>query len=93
VFRRHAIPLHCRRCKKTFEGEIADAESALYAHSEAPTPCEIAKGEVKEGYNKEQESQLRCRKRPLGQTDVDRWRDMYRILFLRGGDGPTPSPC
>jgi hypothetical protein len=77
----------------TFEGEITEADAALTAHSVALVPCEVGDGQDADGYNKEQETKLRCRKRPSGQNEEDRWNEMYRILFSARCGSPIPSPC
>lgn len=46
-----------------------------------------------DGITKEQEKSLKSRKRPRGQTEADRWRDMYRILFCCDDEPVIPSPC
>lgn len=62
-------------------------------HLREPEPCKISDAGEADGYNKEQEKQLRVRKRPPNQTEVDRWFEMYRILFPRDNAMSTPSPC
>jgi hypothetical protein len=88
VYRRHALPLRCHRCQQPFDGE-----GALIDHSQADVPCEkrAERGEVIEGCSKEQESQLRCRKKRGTQSEEDKWTHMYRILF--GEDTEVPRPC
>jgi hypothetical protein len=68
----------------------------LRAHSREEIPCKIAPIDASEataGVSKEQEKHLRSRKRPAGQTEVDRWKDMYRILFPDDREDSIPSPC
>lgn len=62
-------------------------------HSKAPEPCKVFETEEVDGYNKEQEKQLRVRKRPPNQTEVDRWLEMYRVLFPQDDPILIPSPC
>lgn len=88
MYRRHALPIRCPRCGTVFESDELRDEHAVQEIS-----CQVGKPEPVDGYTKKQETQLRSRKRPKGQTDEDRWRDMYRILFLDGHDGDVPSPC
>jgi hypothetical protein len=88
VYRRHARPIACQRCSTIF-----DSEASLTYHATSPIPCKVSVSEDVSGFTKDQEKRLRSRKRPLGQTEVDRWNQMYRILFPDAGDGLMPSPC
>jgi hypothetical protein len=88
VYRRHALPICCPRCGTAFETEIA-----MKAHSQQLVPCEIGQAEEADGYNKEQEIQLKGRKRPADQTEVDRWFAMYTILFPNDPPISVPTPC
>lgn len=62
-------------------------------HSRAQESCKLLEAVKFDGYNKEQEKQLRCRKRPPKQAEEDRWFEMYRILFPEDNFELTPSPC
>jgi hypothetical protein len=62
-------------------------------HSREPEPCRVSETEEIDGYSKEQEKQLRGRKRPPKQTEVDRWFEMYHILFPHDDPKSIPSPC
>ncbi|QDS73939.1 hypothetical protein FKW77_007919 [Venturia effusa] len=87
VYRRHTL-FTCPRCQLSFE----DSET-LNEHAQAAESCTIASeppAQPIEGCNKEQERKLRCRKRQPGETDEDRWAEMYRILF--GDDAEVPGP-
>ncbi|KAF2005373.1 hypothetical protein P154DRAFT_337021 [Amniculicola lignicola CBS 123094] len=64
----------------------------MQKHSKQPIPCEVSEAEATDGYNKEQEKQLRGRKRPANQTDEQRWYDMYTILFPKDPPLLVPSP-
>jgi hypothetical protein len=79
----------CPRCLQHFEekGLLDDHAQSDFACTKAttPPPQDI------EGCSQEQERKLRCRKRPPGETDEDRWAEMYRILF--GDDCEVPGPC
>lgn len=86
IYRRHRIPLHCRRCFTTF-----GSENSLDQHSRH-TICEVKDERLSDfvGINSEQEKLLRSRKR-ANRTEEDAWADMYRNLFPGAGD--HPSPC
>ena len=70
-----------------------DTETELTSHSRSQDICELGNADLVEWCDKEQEKKLRSRKRPLGQTEEDRWREMYRILFPFDDDLTIPSPC
>jgi hypothetical protein len=37
---------------------------------------------------------LKCRKRPIKfQTEDEKWKDMYKILFPDDDQSKVPSPC
>src|SRR5687767_9357694 len=59
IYRNHAIPTHCPRCLVTFQ-----SESGLNDHLRelGSTPCRLNTGRTFEGFTKDQERQLRCRK-------------------------------
>ncbi len=88
IYRRHSLPIRCHRCQQPFDGE-----RTLIEHSQADVPCEkrTEPCETIEGCSKEQESQLRCRKKRPGQSEEDKWTQMYRVLF--GKDTEVPRPC
>jgi hypothetical protein len=88
VYRRHELAIRCPRCKAPFEDEASVQE-----HLEMLESCQIIKSEELEGYNKEQERQLRSRRRPANQTEEDRWVEMYHILFPEDDQDSMPSPC
>lgn len=79
----------CPRCLQSFE-----EKSVLENHAQTDIPCTKATTPPPqdfEGCSQDQERKLRCRKRPPGETDEDRWAEMYRILF--GDDYDVPGPC
>ncbi|KIW06211.1 uncharacterized protein PV09_02688 [Verruconis gallopava] len=87
VYRRHML-FTCPRCLQHFE-----EKSLLDGHAQSDVPCTKATTPPPqdiEGCSQEQERKLRCRKRPPGETDEDRWAEMYRILF--GDDCEVPGP-
>jgi hypothetical protein len=88
VYRRHELPIRCARCKVVFEDE-----PSVQNHLEELESCQVIKTEDFDGYNKEQEKQLRRRKRPPNQTEEDKWFEMYRILFPEDEQDSLPSPC
>lgn len=80
--------LYCERCWQTFSNQ-----QRLTAHItvDAVQICQVKPGHPPEGITPEIERKLKSRKKAyLGQTEEDRWRDMYTLLFP-GED--VPSPC
>lgn len=45
-----------------------------------------------EGFDKEQAKELKKRRRTPAR-EVEKWRDMYRILFPDDAESAMPSPC
>ncbi|KAF2436110.1 hypothetical protein EJ08DRAFT_226401 [Tothia fuscella] len=87
VYRTHALPIMCPRCFDAF-----DSETALRIHVVSPVPCHITETLELEGFTKEQEKLLRSRKRPAGQTEPEKWRNMFKILFPKKTEEEIPSP-
>ncbi|KAH7306092.1 hypothetical protein BKA65DRAFT_198481 [Rhexocercosporidium sp. MPI-PUGE-AT-0058] len=89
LYRRHMAPIQCVRCWLFFK----DQEN-LNIHISATNICERRDGEAAEGITPSTEKRLRSRKKLSGgQTDNDRWRDIYRMLFPGVTDEDIPSPC
>jgi hypothetical protein len=87
IQRKHSLPEYqCRRCRVDLE-----TSDALEAHSQqlqACTPCIGAQ----DGLSQDQIKKMRSKKGAgKNKSDVDRWNDMYSIVFPF--DEKTPSPC
>jgi hypothetical protein len=88
LYRRHLLPIQCNRCCSIFENE-----SQLREHQRDPRGCEIQEQMPLEGFDKAQERKLKSKKRSLGsQTEEDKWKSVYRILFPDDADDDMPSP-
>ncbi|KAL2008441.1 hypothetical protein VTN00DRAFT_6635 [Thermoascus crustaceus] len=88
LYRRHALPIRCPRCYQSFK-----SDEALKNHQRAPQSCEVCEEDTIEGFDKEQEKKLKSRKRSsLKQSEEDRWREVYRILFPDDLPSSIPSP-
>ena len=86
LYRRHRIPVRCSRC-----GEIFKHQDNLNAHLRNQVPCHIRPEEPIEGVTADTEKRLKCRKKAWpNQTEEDRWREVYQILFPYE---EVPSPC
>jgi hypothetical protein len=83
------MPIHCGRC-----WEIFDTEQQLESHMKAARSdmCPVIPGQPPEGISPKTEKLLRSRKKSRkNETDEERWKNIYRILFP--GDAFTLSPC
>jgi hypothetical protein len=79
-------PIQCVRCWLFFKDQ-----DKLNIHMLATNICERRDGQLAEGITPSMEKRLRSRKKLSGdQTEEDRWRTMYRMLFP--GE-EVPSPC
>lgn len=55
------------------------------------TPCDLKASEPVDGINRKMKTQLKSRKKAFpGQTEADRWKEMYKTIFP---DEEPPSPC
>ncbi|KAF2651819.1 hypothetical protein K491DRAFT_76420 [Lophiostoma macrostomum CBS 122681] len=73
LYRRHAQPPQCTRCRQTFE-----SDSELKDHSRLLEGCQLRDEESLEGFDNDQERRLRSRKK--GFLDDTR-KETYLILF------------
>ncbi|KAH8742297.1 hypothetical protein BGZ57DRAFT_741393, partial [Hyaloscypha finlandica] len=83
LYQYHLIE-HCIRCKSVFT-----SAELLRTHTMGPR-CEINAEEQVFGMTVDMQKQIRCRKKPNpGQTEHEKWEQIYRILFP-GEDVPDP---
>lgn len=74
------------RCGATYK-----SESQLRSHVTAHTPCDQVNFTRPDGITSDVERLLRSRKKSRrSQSDVERWKEMYRLLFP---NEDLPSPC
>ena len=90
LLRRHRRPRHsCKRCGVPF-----DDESSLGNHQRSVRPCPLRDVQIAEGFDETQESLLRTRSRGATKgANIQRWRQVYAILFPDTLDDDIPSPC
>jgi hypothetical protein len=90
LHRVHSMPLHCRRCYITF-----DNENQLNEHSRLEESCSIREKISMEGFNKDQEKELKSRRAMFraGGSEEKKWQTVYLILFPDTPFGSMPSPC
>ncbi|KAI8624424.1 hypothetical protein F5Y19DRAFT_454288 [Xylariaceae sp. FL1651] len=87
IHRNHFAGYRCSRCLMKFE-----SPSILHEHQRSETPCHVQNrddtrvGEIDEA----QWAQIRKRSRRL--TEVERWNEIYRIIFRLGPTAEIPSP-
>lgn len=87
LYRCHQISPHCKRCWRTFK-----TQQQLDGHLTvaATDICEVQAGKAPAGITSAVERQLRSRKKSHpGQTDEERWKDIYKLLFPNEA---VPSP-
>lgn len=91
LYRHHALPLRCSRCRKTFANE-----ESLDRHLRRPLSqlcVEVQRRPEHEGFSKWQAEQLRSKRRCCGWSEEQKWNAVYRILFPEDLASDTPSPC
>ncbi|KAG4263599.1 hypothetical protein FPRO03_09906 [Fusarium proliferatum] len=86
IQRRHSLPEYqCRRCRVDVE-----TSEALEAHSQQLQACTPDIG-AQDGLSQDQLKKMRSKKgKGKNKSDVDRWNDVYSIVFPY--DQQTPSP-
>jgi hypothetical protein len=83
------LPIHCFRCQETF-----DSDQTLQTHMRTDPPCRVLNGKAMQGINQTQEKLLRSRKKlHKNMTEVEKWKDVYAILFPDDDPAEWPSPC
>lgn len=88
LYRRHALPIQCRRCCITFK-----TDAMLLEHERAAQACEVKEQPLAEGFGKEQERDLKSKKKAVVcQSEEAKWRSVYRILFPQEDEATYPSP-
>jgi hypothetical protein len=85
VYRCHMLPIMCQRCSTEFK-----SHSDLQKHYRSTVGCKPRPSDL-EGCSALQKTELRCRKDNSGKTEIEKWKDMYRILFSK--HERIPSPC
>ncbi|KAI0913527.1 hypothetical protein F4824DRAFT_458972 [Ustulina deusta] len=89
LYRVHLLPKHnCPRCNLCFGDD-----KELQAHLRADEPCKKSHVAPEEGIDQDTERKLRERKRHnSGQTETQRWNDIYLLLFPSADRNALPSP-
>ncbi|KAJ2989719.1 hypothetical protein NUW58_g3323 [Xylaria curta] len=80
--------IHRLKCNSCFEND-----KELQAHLRADEPCKKSNVPPEEGIDQDTERKLRERKRHnSGQTETQRWNDIYLLLFPGADRNAIPSP-
>jgi hypothetical protein len=83
---RHHFVHQCQRCKTVF-----DSQDNLDAHIEATEGCRARVDQPVDGITRKIKERLQSRKKAYpGQTEADRWGEVYQVLFP---NEEVPSPC
>ena len=88
IYRSHKQYPHCYRCNQEFS-----SENEVIAHLQEAEPCQRSKFEPPSGIGKDVEKVLRGKKRTRHQTDAEKWKDIYRVLFPDVPSDQIPQPC
>jgi hypothetical protein len=90
LYRRHRQQkFRCNRCGATFANE-----DLLEDHQRLTRPCPLRDKAAAEGFGESQERLLRVRSpKSAGDTEVHRWRQIYKIIFPNVDVKDIPSPC
>ncbi|KAI3544303.1 hypothetical protein CSPX01_05755 [Colletotrichum filicis] len=88
LHRTHRQKPNCPRCRSLFK-----TEAEVGTHLKAQTLCNVVQGEDSvEGFDAAQEKLLKSKKRRKGvETEEDKWREIFKILFPSHRD--IPDPC
>ncbi|KAI1130130.1 hypothetical protein F5Y10DRAFT_290149 [Nemania abortiva] len=89
LYRKHRqARFRCVRCWEHFE-----SEQSYFDHQRALVPCELEEREPIDGFDAEQERQLKSRKKK-GHivSEIDKWRAVFQILFPHVSADQIPSP-
>lgn len=84
----HRLSPHCQRCYAHF-----DSEREVENHLQAEKACQRSEPpEDSKRYSKTKEALLN-KKAHRGETDAEKWKEIYMILFPRDDECSIPDPC
>ena len=85
MYRHHRVH-QCQRCKDVF-----NSQDDLDTHVEAIQACEVKPDQAVDGITNKIKERLQSRKKAYpGQTEANRWGEVYQVLFP---NEEVPSPC
>ncbi len=80
------MPSHCVRCWAVFKHKSEHDD-----HMRAEKRCELQPKQLIDGVTVDQEKELKKRKKTgPEQSEGEKWKDVYRILFPDAKSIPTP---
>lgn len=80
--------MHCYRCNQEFTSELA-----VKMHLKELQPCQVSLFREPTGFGKDVEKVLRGKNRSRDQSDVEKWKDIYSVLFPDVPSDQIPEPC
>jgi hypothetical protein len=88
IYRRHMLPVHCKRCFQEFE-----TEAELDDHHQRGTPCSRRDRPLSiiDGITAETKNRVKSRKGIQNKSEPLKWNGLYQILFP--GDPVPRTPC
>lgn len=87
IYRSHKAPIYCKRCFR-----IVKTEKELDAHLRQDPACEVVSpSREMPGIDNETKERLKSRRGIQNISEEEKWKHMYKVLFPRTED--IPSPC
>ena len=90
IYRRHAMPIHCSRCRAVFETDAGLSAHMRVSKSEI---CELNTHAPLDGFTPDQGKAMRCRKTSRGLSEEKKWIDLSTLLFPDCDPENFPEPC
>ncbi|KAF4928164.1 hypothetical protein CGCVW01_v002137 [Colletotrichum viniferum] len=89
LYRSHRQQPHCAKCGEPFADESSQEKHGVCSSSLTHSVTGNHLQELK-GFDKEQEARLRDRKRKRGESNEEKWKDIFNILFPDTTEIPSP---
>ena len=87
LYRKHYSKFQCLRCKASVA-----SRTELEDHAESPTSCQPRKRHLKDGFTVPVYNKLHNKKKAFpGQTQDDKWKEIYELLFPEEGNIRKPG--
>ena len=88
LYKCHKKPIQCDRCSQRFQTPEQRIE-----HQRSVDACIVGQRDISDGFDTFQEAQLRSKKQIPGvQTEEDKWRRVWTILFPKDDVDRIPDP-
>ncbi|SCO91288.1 uncharacterized protein FRV6_15416 [Fusarium oxysporum] len=86
IYRSHKAPIYCKRCFR-----IVKTEKELDAHLRQDPACEVVSpSREMPGIDNETKERLKSRRGIQNISEEEKWKHMYKVLFPRTEDIPSP---